>query len=93
MTNLQQLLALHYAYPLTVNKLQRLLHIIHTLDELESISASTLARIIGIKEHTAHTVKAIYTAIHQIDLVEQYEAAGIEVIVYTSDLYPKKLLQ
>ena len=25
--------------------------------------------------------------------MEQYEAAGIEVIMYTSDLYPKKLLQ
>ena len=79
MTNLQQLLALHYAYPLTLNKLQRLLHIIQTLDELESISISKLARIIDIKEQTAHTVKAIYTAVHQIDLVEQYEAAGIEV--------------
>lgn len=93
MTNLQQLLALHYAYPLTLNKLQRLLHIIQTLDELESISASKLARIIDIKEQTAHAVKAIYKAVHQIDLVEQYEAAGIEVIMYTSDLYPKKLLQ
>ena len=93
MTNLQQLLALHYAYPLTLNKLQRLLHIICTLDELESISVSKLARIMDIKEQTAHTVKEIYMAVHQVDLVKQYESAGIEVIVYTSDLYPKKLLQ
>ena len=93
MTNLQQLLALHYAYPLTVNKLQRLLNIIHTLDELESISALKLARIMAIKEQTAHTVKAIYKAIHQVDLVEQYDAAGIKAVGYTSDLYPKKLLQ
>ena len=93
MTNLQQLLALHYAYPLTLNKLQRLLHIIETLDEFEFISASELARIIDIKENTAHTVKAIYKAVHQKDLVEQYEKVGIEVITYTSELYPEKLLQ
>lgn len=93
MTNLQQLLALHYAYPLTLNKLQHLLHIIETLDELEFITASKLARIIDIKENTAHTMKVIYKAVQQMDLVEQYEKAGIEVITYTSDLYPKKLLQ
>lgn len=93
MTNLQQLLALHYAYPLTVNQLQRLLHIIKTLDELKFISASKLAQIIGIQEQTARTVKAVYMAVHQIDLMEQYEAAGIEVIVHTSNLYPEKLLQ
>lgn len=93
MTNLQQLLALHYAYPLTVNQLQRLLHIIKTLDEFKFISASELAQIIGIQEQTARIVKAVYMAVHQIDLMEQYEAAGIEVIVHTSNLYPEKLLQ
>ncbi|WP_431029460.1 DNA-processing protein DprA [Lysinibacillus sp. LZ02] len=93
MTTLHKLLALHYAYPLTLNKLHYLLRNIQTLNELETVSVSNLAQMINIKQETAYTLKRTYVSLCQTDLLEFYASKDIEIIPYTSDLYPTQLFQ
>lgn len=93
MTNLQHLLALHYTYPLTLNKLHILLNEARSIDELKWLSASDLAHILNIETTKASALKKTYSSLQERDLREYYASLNIEPIPYTSADYPKELRQ
>lgn len=93
MTNLQHLLALHYTYPLTLNKLHILLNEARSIDELKWLSASDLAHILNIETTKALALKKTYSSLQEKDLGEYYASLNIEPIPYTSADYPKELRQ
>lgn len=96
MTNkidLKQLLTLHYVYPLPLNKFQRLMAYIETLDRLAECSASKLATVLNLTESKATVLKANYLRMLTVPLLEQYQQHGITPIPFTSEYYPQKLLQ
>lgn len=93
MTNLQHLLALHYTYPLTLNKLHILLNEARSIDELKWLSASDLAHILNIETTKASALKKTYSSLQERDLEKYYASLNIEPIPYTSADYPKELRQ
>ncbi|WP_342472861.1 DNA-processing protein DprA [Metasolibacillus sp. FSL H7-0170] len=90
---IQQLLALHYVYPLPLNKLQRLLCAIQTLHELQFISAKELAQILQIQLQTAQILKVNYNKAANTPFKVYYEQHNMHAIPFTSENYPKSLLQ
>ncbi|WP_042471893.1 DNA-processing protein DprA [Bacillus ndiopicus] len=90
---IQQLLALHYVYPLPLNKLQRLLCEIHTLQQLPVISAKELAQILQIQLQTAQTLKINYMKAVKTSFKAYYERCNMCAIPFTSEYYPASLLQ
>lgn len=89
----KQLLTLHYVYPLPLNKFQRLIAYIETLDQLAECSASKLATVLNLTESKAAVLKANYLRMLTVPLLEQYQQHGITPIPFTSEYYPQKLLQ
>ncbi|WP_107837894.1 DNA-processing protein DprA [Metasolibacillus meyeri] len=90
---IQQLLALHYVYPLPLNKLQRLLYEIETLQQLPLISAKELAKILQIQLQTAQTLQINYNKAVKTSFKAYYEQCSIHAIPFLSEHYPKSLLQ
>lgn len=91
--NLHQLLALHYVYPLPLNKLQNLLTNIESLQHLQDIPTNILAKILGFTENKAQALVANYLRLSNMCLNDYYKKHQITTIPYTSELYPKSLLQ
>jgi DNA processing protein len=93
MTNLQHLLALHHTYPLTLNKLRKILYEARSIDELKWLSASDLAHILNIGMTKALALKSTYSSWEGMDMENYYASLDIEPVPYTSADYPKELLQ
>ncbi len=91
--HLQQLLALHYVYPLPLNKLQYLLTNIQSLQYLQDIPPKVIAKIVGVTENKAQELITNYERILNTSLLEFYKKHQIITIPYTSELYPKSLFQ
>lgn len=90
--SLQQLLALHYIYPLPLNKFNNLLNEISTLHELEYISPTKLESILQISSDKAKKIIFNYKRLLNKNLFDAYAIEGIQVIPYTDDKYPRALL-
>lgn len=88
-----QLLALHYVYPLTLSKFQKLLQSIHTLDHLDTISPEQLANILHLSMTKAKNLLASYYEMKHINLLDAYKSKEIKIIEYFHKLYPKQLLK
>lgn len=88
-----QLLALHYVYPLTLQKLQRLLQHVSTLENIQNYSTAKLAAILNVSKEKVHVLKMQLNRLTDAALETHYKENGINAIPYTSKLYPKKLLQ
>lgn len=91
--DLKQLLALHYVYPLTLNKFQCLLQQIHTLYNLEKQSPFKLSEILHVTTKNAGNILENYKRMLKLNLIDAYISKEIEVIPFTSTYYPKKLLE
>lgn len=91
--DLQQLLALHYVYPLPLNKLQSLLNHVKSLQHLQDTPMTVLSKIIGTTENKAQEIVTNYQLISNTSLTEYYKKHQIITIPYTSNLYPKSLFQ
>lgn len=91
MKDLQELLALHYVYPLTLNKFRILENSIDSLQCLIELSPTKLAKILSISTKAADNILNKYRQILKIDLLNAYTSAKIKVIPYTSENYPVKL--
>lgn len=90
---IQQLLALHYVYPLPLNKLQRLLSEIGTLQQLPTISARELAQALQVQLQTAQTLQQNYIKAVKTPFQTYYKRCHIRAIPFMSKYYPKSLLQ
>ncbi|MDM5332712.1 DNA-processing protein DprA [Ureibacillus composti] len=90
---LEQLLSLHYIYPLTLNKFQKLLLGIGSLDKLPQMTSTELANILQITTNTAKAILEKYSMILKNDLIFAYNSQKIHVVPYNHPVYPKKLLE
>jgi len=88
-----ELLALHYVYPITLNKLQKLLSPHNLLEQLESVSPIHLASILNISTDKAMHIIKSYSKVLQYHLSDAYEAEHIYPLPYTHHAYPKSLLE
>lgn len=89
---LEQLLALHYVYPLPLNKFNKLLNEITTLHQLEFISPTELVSILQISPEKAKKIITNYKRVLKKNLLDAYTHEGIQVIPFTDDKYPTSLL-
>ncbi|MEK4424415.1 DNA-processing protein DprA [Solibacillus sp. FSL K6-1523] len=87
----KQLLALHYVYPLTWHKFQRLHQYIGDLNELAACSGNMLAKILNMKEDNASRLLIHYKKMLKIALEEYYLSHQITAVSYMSELYPESL--
>lgn len=90
--NNNSLLALHYVYPLTLNKFTKLLEEIGTLNQLVYTTPTNLARILQITTKKAHDLLDHYDRMLTVDLMEAYQSKNIQPIPFDSSFYPKSLL-
>lgn len=90
--SLEQLLALHYVYPLPLNKFNQLLQAIHSLHELEYLSPTTLQTLLQISTEKAEKILYNYRRMLKNNLLAAYTHEGIITIPYTDYYYPKTLL-
>lgn len=90
---IEQLLKLHYVYPLTMLKLQHLLQHIKTLDQLPHFSSYELSKLLTIKQDKIRVLQHQFVQLADVSLEHHYAQQGIVAIPFTSEYYPKKLLQ
>lgn len=90
---LEQLLSLHYIYPLTLNKFQKLLFDIGSLDKLQQVTSTELAKILQITTKTANVILEKYPLILKNHLISAYNSQKIHVVPFNHPVYPKKLLE
>ncbi|RUL55818.1 DNA-processing protein DprA [Lysinibacillus antri] len=93
MKNLQELLALHYVYPLTFNKFQQLEGQVGSIQNIIHLSSINLAKILSVSTKNAEKILYNYKHLMKVNLKEAYNSANINVIPYFSEYYPKKLLE
>lgn len=89
----EQLLALHYVYPLTVKKLQAILSPIDYLPNFESIHPTDLAALWHISVDKASQIVKHYSDIRQYPLQAAYLAEHIHPVPYTHQEYPASLFE
>lgn len=89
----EQLLKLHYIYPLTLQKLQRLLRHIRTLNQLSHVSSAELSKLLNIKVDKVLVLQQQFTQLADVALEAHYAQQGVFAVPFTSDYYPEKLLQ
>ncbi|SOB92933.1 DNA processing protein [Ureibacillus xyleni] len=91
MKNLKEILTLHYVYPLTLKKFQKLQRYIGSIDNLIKVPSTTLANILSISTKKAESILVQYERILNTDLIEAYQSANIKVIPFNNEYYPKQL--
>lgn len=69
----QRLLALHYVYPLPLQKLQQLLSPVNFLSTFEDIHYDDIAKVLQISAHKASQLSQRFRQIMTIPLEEAYE--------------------
>ncbi|WP_144509270.1 DNA-processing protein DprA [Bacillus sp. FJAT-22090] len=89
---IHRFLALHYVFPVPLNKLKSLLEYDPQLSQLEKISPSTLAKLCRISLERAINLQQMYKKYLEIPLLCIYEKHTITPILYTNPNYPSNLL-
>ncbi|MGX9133650.1 DNA-processing protein DprA [Rummeliibacillus sp. JY-2-4R] len=88
----ERLLALHYVFPVPLNRIQPLLNVDPDLQNLEQMSQKEIARYVNISVEKASKLKESYERTLNSPLKEAYEAQNIFPIPFNHPLYPNKLL-
>ncbi|MER2105554.1 MAG: DNA-processing protein DprA [Solibacillus sp.] len=89
----EQLLKLHYIYPLPMIKLQKLLQYIKLLERIPCFPSVELSKLLNIKREKIELLQRQFVQLADISLMSHYEQQGILAIPFTDEYYPKKLLQ
>ncbi len=93
MNSLQELLALHYSYPLTLNKLQKLLQSCSSIENIKNLSSSNFSKILSISTKNAENILLNFHRVLKMNLLDAYTSANIKVIPFYSEYYPEKLME
>lgn len=88
----QQILTLHYIYPLPLQKLTRLLNYVQSSEQLLDIHTHTLSTVLSITYEKATKLKRQFREFLTIPLEEIYHKNNYMAIVFNDPLYPKELL-
>lgn len=89
----QRLLALHYVYPLPLQKLQRLLSPVNILSEFENIHYDAIAKILQISAHKAYQLSQNFRQIMTTSFEEVYAQANIVPIPFYHPYFPAQLFE
>ncbi|MEK4083597.1 DNA-processing protein DprA [Psychrobacillus sp. FSL K6-1415] len=85
-------LALHYVYPVPLNKLHPLLEYDPTLDQFDIISPQLLAKLCKISLDRAIKLQKMFKEFVEIPMLQMYEKHSITPILFSNPNYPKSLL-
>ncbi len=88
----ERLLALHYVFPVPLNRIQPLLNVDPNLQNLEQMPPTEIARYVNIPVEKARKLKENYERTLNSPLKQAYEAHNIFPIPFNHPLYPNKLL-
>lgn len=89
----QELLSLHYVYPLTLNKFQKLAKTLGSIRNIGKLHPTELAEILIISTNSAEKLLTRYHRVVKKNLKNVYDSANIKIIPYYSKYYPSNLLQ
>ncbi|TQR17409.1 DNA-processing protein DprA [Psychrobacillus soli] len=89
---LKRFLALHYVFPVPLNKIKPLLEYDPQLAQIEKMEPSLLASICKITQDRAINLQQMYRKFVEIPLLQMYEKHTITPIIYTNPNYPSNLL-
>ena len=88
----QQILTLHYIYPLPLQKLMLLLNYVQPSDQIMDIHPHQLATLFSISYEKAEKIKRQFYEFLTIPLDEIYSENNYTAILFNEPLYPKELL-
>lgn len=88
----ERLLALHYVFPVPLNRLQPLFAVDRDLSKLEHMPTHELARYLNLSVDKAGKLQENYMNVLLSPLKQAYEAHNIFPIPFHHSLYPNKLL-
>lgn len=91
--NTQRLLALHYVYPLPLQKLQQLLAPVDILSYFEQAHPSEIAKALQISLSKALQISQGFQRVHKIPFEEAYAQAEIFPIPFQHPFYPVQLFE
>lgn len=89
----QRLLALHYVYPLPLQKLQRLLSPVNILSEFENIQYDEIAKVLQISANKAYQLSQSFRQIMTTSFEEIYAQANIVPIPFYHPYFPAQLFE
>lgn len=89
---INRFLALHYVFPVPLNKLQPLLEYDPKLDELAKIPPHLLAKLCSISLERANKLQKMFQEFVEITMYQMYEKHSIIPILFSDPNYPKSLL-
>lgn len=89
----QRLLALHYVYPLPLQKLQQLLSPVNILSSFEDIHYDDLAKVLQISAQKAHQLSQRFRQIMTTPFEEAYARANIFPIPFYHPYFPAQLFE
>ncbi len=89
----QRLLALHYVYPLPLQKLQQLLSPEDVLSHFENIHYNEIAKVLQISSRKAFQISQNFRQIMTIPFEEAYARANIFPIPFYHPYYPAQLFE
>lgn len=85
-------LALHYVFPVPLNKLKPLLEYDPQLTQIDKMQPQKLASLCKISQERAINLQQMYRKFVEIPLLQMYEKHTISPIFYTNPNYPSNLL-
>ncbi|MFJ7824967.1 DNA-processing protein DprA [Psychrobacillus sp. NPDC096623] len=89
---INRLLALHYVFPVPLNKLQPLLEYDPKLADLEEISPHFLSKLFKISLERAIKLQKMFREFVETPMRQMYEKHSITPILFSDPNYPKSLL-
>ncbi|SDM54710.1 DNA processing protein [Psychrobacillus sp. OK028] len=89
---INRFLALHYVFPVPLNKLQALLEFDPKLAELEEISPHLLSKLCKISLERSIKLQKMFREFVETPMLQMYEKHSITPILFSDPNYPKSLL-
>ena len=86
-----RLLALHYVFPVPLNRLNPLLQMDPELSYFEQMSTRELSRLLKLPAERANKLKASYVKALETPFIQAYRKHGITAFPYDHPCYPKQL--
>ncbi|WP_391121205.1 DNA-processing protein DprA [Psychrobacillus sp. L3] len=88
---INRFLALHYVFPVPLNKIETLIEFDPTLFELAKMQTNKLSEILKISQKRAIQLKEMYQKFVETPFLQIYEKHRITPIIYTNPNYPLSL--
>lgn len=89
----QRLLALHYVYPLPLQKLQPLLSPVNILNTFENVHYDEIAKVLQISAHKAYQLSQNFRQFMTTSFEEVYAQANIVPIPFYHPYFPAQLFE